>query len=87
MRSMVEGHVQVFLTCAVAVCRACPATSLRLVPLPRWGRIDSPKRKWPMNPAGSMGHRLAEASGLGGGEAPSSSYAGSATREVRQPVA
>jgi hypothetical protein len=39
MRSMVEGHPPRLLTKKAFRC-TCPSTSLRLVPLPRWGRND-----------------------------------------------
>ena len=45
MRSMVEGHVQVILT-PVAFSLACPATTLRVVPLPPAGE-DRPKGNGP----------------------------------------
>ncbi len=35
MRSMVEGYVQ----SGAAYDLLCPSTTLRVVPLPRWGRI------------------------------------------------
>jgi hypothetical protein len=38
MRSMVEGHRRLLRTFIVADRRACPST-LRVVPLPQWGRI------------------------------------------------
>ena len=36
MRSMVEGYVQ----SNAALDPLCPSTTLRVVPLPRWGRIS-----------------------------------------------
>jgi len=38
MRSMVEGHVRVILTSMGSRHRACPSTTLRVVPLPILGR-------------------------------------------------
>jgi len=37
MRSMVEGHVQSHAAYELP----CPSTTLRVVPLPLWGRIGS----------------------------------------------
>ena len=39
MRSMVEGHVPQAQLREVRIGRGCPSTSLRLVPLPRWGEL------------------------------------------------
>jgi len=39
MRSMVEGHGRVVLTSRCPVHRACPSTTLWVVPLPVPGRI------------------------------------------------
>ena len=38
MRSMVEGHGRVISAFKVGITSACPSTTLRVVPLPRWGR-------------------------------------------------
>jgi hypothetical protein len=35
----VEGHSRLLRTSGVALCRACPSTILRMVPLPVSGRI------------------------------------------------
>lgn len=84
MRSMVEGDVQVFPTVTVALSGACPLTTLGWSPSP-----GKEKRKWPMEPVGSMGHRLAEALQMGGARPRPKgvAYAGTAPREVRQPCA
>ena len=38
MRSMVEGYAPMRTTPPLHCHRPCPSTTLRVVPLPRWGR-------------------------------------------------
>src|SRR5690606_20033830 len=38
IRRMVEGHRRLVLPFRPYACRGCPSTTLRVVPLPRWGR-------------------------------------------------
>ena len=39
MRSMVEGHARIGETGRGRAIGLCPSTTLRVVPLPPWGRI------------------------------------------------
>ena len=48
MRSMVEGYVQ----SGAAYDLAYPSTTLRVVPLPRWGRIGFVRFRSPADPRG-----------------------------------
>src|SRR5690606_18716796 len=41
MQSMVVGYARMLETLEVRSTRGCPSTTLRVVPLPRWGRIGA----------------------------------------------